>query len=402
MKKSIFLVVILLFQNSTFCQTPTWKIYNTSNSNIPWNKFKAMDFDEVGNLWGCYDNSGTVPHLTKFDGDTFINFMTTAWVNDIISDNDGDMWLTTSNMELQKYNGNFTIYTNALLNSPWLEPIFVDPAFNVWIVNNNNSYLIKFNGSNWVKYDHTNSCLPASSILCLNFFKNDLWLGTADSGLVKFGNIQCMVYKTTNSPLPSNRILALQKGVGDTLWFVCPGNLGYFDGTNWKMYANANLISANSIQFDSKGCIWISNPDFTKGGIFKFDRTNWTIYSKSNSPIPTNQILDMKVDDEDNVWIATWGSGLVKMSPYTSSIIDYKSVNISVYPNPASDNLLVSLPVTDNYKAEIVSLSGQINISSQIFNQSNFTLDVSNLEEGCYILKIQSQTINYCYKIIKQ
>lgn len=40
--------------------------------------------------------------------------------------------------------------------------------------------------------------------------------------------------------------------------------------------------------------------------------TAWTNISKDNSPLPANFVSDIKFDGKGNVWIATWGGGLVK------------------------------------------------------------------------------------------
>jgi len=398
-------ILTLLFISCLFmvslAQTPQWKIYNTTNSKIPWNKFKSMVFDKTGDLWGAYDNSGAVPHLTRFNGDTFINYLENGWVNYLTADKSGDIWFTTSNMELQNYKGNFVIYSNSLLSSPWMEPVFVDPAYNVWIANKNNNSLIKFTGSNWLEYKPDNSIVPESGILCMASYKGDLWFGTTDSGLVKFGNLDKRIYNTTNSTLPSNRILALLEGKGDTLWMVCQGYLGYFDGTSFTFFPHNNLKSVNSLQMDSKGIIWISNPDFTNGGVYKYDRKNWTIYNKTNSPLPTNQLLDLKIDKNNNIWIATWGSGLVQMSPYVSTINENLSVYLNVFPNPANEIIQMKLPDNSDYQINLFNSNGQQINNYLTGNTSKFEIDISFLPEGIYFLTVYSENFIKTLKFIK-
>ncbi|MDX9977600.1 MAG: two-component regulator propeller domain-containing protein, partial [Candidatus Cloacimonadales bacterium] len=45
-----------------------------------------------------------------------------------------------------------------------------------------------------------------------------------------------------------------------------------------------------------------------------YDGTNWEIFNTSNSQIPSNQINDLKVDKNNNVWICTANGGLAKLS----------------------------------------------------------------------------------------
>lgn len=391
-----FILLIPLFISG---QNLQWKIYNPGNSNIPWNKIKSMDFDKNGHLWGCYDNSGNTPHLTEFDGDSFKNYLNDAWVNFVVSDDDGDIWFTTSNMELYKYNGNFQIYTNSLMSSPWLEPIFADYVKNIWIVNNSQHSLIKFDGASWKSFDYSNSNLKNTIFRCFASFKFDLMIGTADSGLIKFSTSEGMVYDKSNSPLPSNSIYALKEGKGDTLWLVCAGNLGYFTGTNWNFFPKSTLTSANSLQIDSRGNIWISNPDFTNGGVFMFDRKNWTVYNKSNSPLPTNQLLDLKIDKNDNIWIATWGSGLVKLSPYASSLSENQETEIKAFM--VKDELVIETSVPDLYKVRFFDIHGKMLSGQYEFFGNNFSCNISLLSSGIYLLQLCSDNQNKVMKIFK-
>jgi|GEM_PF-1782131 len=402
MKTILSLLFLIIWYVSVVAQTPQWKIYNTSNSKIPWNKFKSMVFDKNGDLWGAYDNSSSGPHLTRFDGDTFYNYINSGWVNYLAADKSGDIWFTTSNMELQKYGGNFVIYTHSLLSSPWMEPVYVDPAYNVWIGNRNNNSIVKFTGSDWTEYKSTNSIIPQSGILSMTSYKGDMWFGTTDSGLVKFGSLEKKVFKTTNSTLPSNRILALLEGKDDTLWFVCPGFLGYYDGSKFTTFANSNLKSANSLQMDSKGIMWISNPDFTSGGVYKYDRTSRTVYNKSNSVLPTNQLLDLKVDSKNNIWIATWGFGLVRMSPYASSVKETADLNFSIRPNPANKFILIN---TENlnppYSYTIYDVHGKIKMQGKIVEKGMFQTDISELKADIYFLRLENENNSFVKKLIK-
>lgn len=42
-------------------------------------------------------------------------------------------------------------------------------------------------------------------------------------------------------------------------------------------------------------------------GLTRFDGSNWTTYNTSNSPIPSNCLYDIKIDADNNKWLATAG-----------------------------------------------------------------------------------------------
>ena len=76
--------------------------------------------------------------------------------------------------------------------------------------------------------------------------------------------------------------------------------------------------------------------------------------------------------------------------------------NISVYPNPATDNITVEMNVTvkDKFEMEITDMLGkqvklllpQTIISEGVFKKS---FDISKLQSGFYNYHIKSNTVNH-------
>lgn len=64
----------------------------------------------------------------------------------------------------------------------------------------------------------------------------------------------------------------------------------------------------------------------TDGGLYVNDGTGWTVYTSSNSGLASNLIYDIDIDEEGNVWMATY-SGLAKLSGTT--ITNYAHNNLS-------------------------------------------------------------------------
>jgi hypothetical protein len=72
-----------------------------------------------------------------------------------------------------------------------------------------------------------------------------------------------------------------------------------------------------SVEFDSKNNLWLhcrSNDGMVGSnlgyGLTKFDGSIWTTYNIANSGIPSNSIMDITIDKEDNIWLATYGGGV--------------------------------------------------------------------------------------------
>ena len=53
-----------------------------------------------------------------------------------------------------------------------------------------------------------------------------------------------------------------------------------------------------------------------------FDGKNWILYDTAYSAIPTTRFRDFIIDDQNNIWIGTWGMGLPKYDGENWSIID--------------------------------------------------------------------------------
>lgn len=76
-------------------------------------------------------------------------------------------------------------------------------------------------------------------------------------------------------------------------------------------------------------------------------------------------------------------------------------LQVSVYPNPASDNLFVELDSkTKTAQITISDLSGKTIINSNITNQNN--IDISGLQLGMYMLTVSTENGSETVKFIKQ
>lgn len=81
----------------------------------------------------------------------------------------------------------------------------------------------------------------------------------------------------------------------------------------------------------------------------------------------------------------------------TNIEMNQKSPELRFFPNPAQDHLNV-LSVLQHYKMEIMSLDGKVLISS---SQNESKIDVSSLQQGVYIIKLESNNNRYYNKFIK-
>jgi hypothetical protein len=77
---------------------------------------------------------------------------------------------------------------------------------------------------------------------------------------------------------------------------------------------------------------------------------------------------------------------------YNFAVSDVSKNSVSVYPNPVTEKLTVSMEFKKAETAEIYSLDGR-KISEQSINDNNNVINVSGLNKGVYLLKIKGTDI---------
>lgn len=160
-----------------------------------------------------------------------------------------------------------------------------------------------------------------------------------------------------------------------------------------------------------------------RAGINPMDATGNLLPKYNNSQrryLLTNEINNYGIaalrQNADSSYIAgmnIWNKGsyaalIVKFKPISLEIPNLHNkgdaaLDVAVYPNPAGGTLHFRLSQTENiYSAELYDLSGKI-AQKTVFKPIDFapSLDVSQLTEGFYILKIQTVSGKYLYQNIQ-
>jgi hypothetical protein len=74
---------------------------------------------------------------------------------------------------------------------------------------------------------------------------------------------------------------------------------------------------------------------------------------------------------------------------------------IKLFPNPVSDKLTIINLENTNQKVEIFSIVGNKLFTCTLLNNET-NIDVSSFQNGVYLIKIISETVNDTYKFIKE
>jgi len=74
---------------------------------------------------------------------------------------------------------------------------------------------------------------------------------------------------------------------------------------------------------------------------------------------------------------------------------------VSVYPNPFSNNITVNFKKSQNFTIKLFNITGKLVYSNQIYT-SNATVSLPDLSRGVYIVELKDENTTVRKKIIKQ
>ena len=163
------------------------------------------------------------------------------------------------------------------------------------------------------------------------------------------------------------------------------------------------------------------SPQWIAPGVLKFNFTNINLADSFSNEPASHGFVTYKVKLIDNISLGTQVSNtayiyfdfnapivtntaLNTLDMITSSSIQSRNVNISVYPNPAKEELFISinnLKANSNAYFELYNIAGE-KVIAQNITGNNVRLDLSNLSKGLYLLKTNVGVELSTVKIIKE
>jgi len=260
--------------------------------------------------------------------------------------------------------------SNSGLPNDSIRCIDIDSKNNKWIGTVSGG-VAKFDEIDWVEYNTSNSKLPNNYSECLYVRDNDdIWVGTKLGGLVKFNetdNTQFAYFDISNSGLPSNQVQCIAVDQLNEKWIGT--DKGMSKSTDWKVF---NEINTALIQSDIKAiAIDVENNKWfgTGFGLAFYNDSSWSIYTSNNSGLANDDVLSLAIDTTGSMWIGT-ESGLACL--YDSTWIIYNSANSGL-----PDDKIICIAVDTNSTKWIGTGSGLAHFDDPtwiIYNSVNSVL----------------------------
>lgn len=242
----------------------------------------------------------------------------TVRVSGSVFDNQGNLWVTNIGVsrELKKFaNGAWTSYDISSVkfqNSFGLYEIVVDRANNIWIGSRNDGAIVfNENGSRLrsLTTTSTQGSLPSGNVRTIAVDNNNrIWIGTL-SGLVVFNNANNVFNAGVVDAEP---IIFSEDGIARRLLGDQTVNSIVVDGADNKWFGTDN------------GGVVYTSPN---------GETTLATFSRDNSPLPSNRIVKITVDENNGKVFFATDKGVVA---YNSNVSPFGETlgAIYAYPNP--------------------------------------------------------------------
>jgi ligand-binding sensor domain-containing protein/serine phosphatase RsbU (regulator of sigma subunit) len=349
--KAILLPLFLLMGMNIFSQDYNFHNF-TSEDGLPQSYVYSITQDVHGYLW-----VGTGNGLSRYNGFVFetyptIDSLANSYITCSISDDEG-LWFGHSNGGLSYFNGKkyYAVNIHPLNQSP-VTHFSKSSDGRIWASTYADGLLKLRKDTGSVKHylfkDQT-------IITSFEFLDNrELLVGT-NTGLIlcRLGESGQIDIIRRISEIPESKITCIQKMTNRPLFYISTENDGIFEiryENNLlkvlKIIADpdSDFTGVQYIYKDSQSNLWLAS--FGKGLIkmtfsTSGDLTNIYYFSKANG-FPTNNVKTIYEDHEGNIWSGNFGQGLTLITPKTFSIYSFD--------NPLYGKNIFSLCFDQKYK----------------------------------------------------
>ena len=332
---------LLKVQNTVWLATRENGLYKYSiganrlvkENEIVENNIHDMVSDNQGNIWLSAPNFG----LVRTPGET-LKLLPTPWspvfehIHAILCDKEGNIWLHDQQNKLIKIafkNGDTTVTKIPLPGINWktdITSLYQDIYGSIWVGTMGKGIFVIDPVSLKYREFSENSSFVNSGILSISGRNNSLFVSSLQGSMeinisIENNNIQHPYHfiNFDNKGIGTNYIYSIFKDSRNRLWFATDGKgLTMFQNNTFTYYNDKDQIKDSriySITEDVKGNIWFST---SSAGIYKFDGKSFSNFGL-NEGLSDLNISVVKTDNAGNI-IIVHKKGLDILDPATENI----------------------------------------------------------------------------------
>jgi ligand-binding sensor domain-containing protein len=293
--------------------------------------------------------------------------------------------------------------SNSGLHDNLVRGIEIDSTGAIWLATSEG--VSKFDGQNWQLWNIANSGLLTNNITDIRTgFLNEKFVGTINGGLLYFDNQENLVmHSIVESGLPDNSSLGIDIDSTGQPWFATPAAGLVTDWGNGGPWERWNM-SNSPIPTNGLTCIAINQEDqrIFMGtelfGIIIKKGDIWFTYNQENIGLPEDHITAIAHETSSIKWIGTFNHGVVRIEENTVSIIERLPNKIEIYPTILKTGEVIN--VNSASTLESVHIINQYGFE-QILDLENGKITLPlNLSSGMCFLRFNESGIQKCFKIL--
>ena len=304
-----------------------WRSYDATHGLC--GGVRALCHDRKGYLWIGTRNAG----LFRFDGSQFDRFtlhdgLPHNCVENILEDNNGGLWLATSN-GLSYFDGHsFTNYgVEHGLPHPYLWWLCRDKQGRLWCTTRA-GVACEVEPGRFKSYSEADGLgSPRVGVMGCDP-SGVLWFGTFN-GLASFDGTR-FINRTTADGLIDNDVGSLLIDRKGRIWCGTRNGLSCFDGeqfTNYGAQDGLGGVRVMSLLEDREGRIWCGHCGY---GVSCWDGVRFTTYGTRDG-LSGTQIRAMAQDHEGVYYFGALDAGLSRFDPCTIRLLSNIPVNIGLH-----------------------------------------------------------------------
>ncbi|HEY9002414.1 MAG TPA: two-component regulator propeller domain-containing protein [Mucilaginibacter sp.] len=362
--------------------------------------------DSRGFIW-----IGTADGLNRYDGYKFKIFRYDAkdntsignnYVQDIIEDKQGNIWVATVGGGLNKFDRNTNRFHRYLHNekdkssisSNFVSKVALDKSGKIWVATQKDGLnLFDPKTGKSTHYFNSNDSTSLSDNAIMTVYvdhENNVWVGTDNEGLCLFNPGTNNFTRFKNEPsnpesISGNKVTTLFEGSRHNLWVGTQGaGLNLYNSTThtFKHFVhdphNKNSLVHNSIQSiaeDDSHNLWIG----TENGGLSIYTPEWDQFLSyyhddvDNTTLANNSVDIILKDRAGNMWLSVFAGGIDLYKKNTSNFEHYKH---NAQPNSLSNDFVLSLYEDKDYNIWIGTDGGGLNMFN--LKSNNFTVYKNN------------------------